>query len=113
MPLCPPAPDARSHRCEHQERACMRSSPTMLAARLRSADDLRIEDVPTPTPGPGEVLVEVGANTICGTDLRIVHGTKTSYVRLPVVIGHEVAGRVAEVGAGVSGYRPDDRVALL
>jgi L-iditol 2-dehydrogenase len=85
----------------------------MLAARLRAVDDLRVEEVPTPSAGPGEVLVEVGANTICGTDLRIVHGTKTSFVALPVVPGHEAAGRVAEVGAGVTGYRPDDRVALL
>ena len=85
----------------------------MLAARLRAVDDLRVEEVPTPTVGPGEVLVEVGANTICGTDLRIVRGAKTAHVRLPVVIGHEAAGRVADVGAGVTGYRPGDRVALL
>jgi L-iditol 2-dehydrogenase len=85
----------------------------MLAARLRAVDDLRVEEIPTPTAGPGEVLVEVGANTICGTDLRIVRGTKTAHVRLPVVVGHEAAGRVAEVGAGVTGYRPGERVALL
>jgi L-iditol 2-dehydrogenase len=44
----------------------------MLAARLQAVDGLRVEEVPTPTEGPGEVLVEVGANTVCGTDLRIV-----------------------------------------
>ena len=85
----------------------------MLAARLRAVDDLRVEEVPTPTAGPGEVLVEVGANTICGTDLRIVRGAKTAHVRLPVGLGHEAAGRVAEVGPGATGYRPGDRVALL
>jgi L-iditol 2-dehydrogenase len=85
----------------------------MLTARLRAVDDLRVEEMPTPVPAPGEVLVEVGANTICGTDLRIVRGAKTAHVRLPVVLGHEAAGRVAEVGAGVVGYRPGDRVALL
>ena len=69
----------------------------MLAAYLRAVDDLRVEEVPTPTAGPGEVLVEVGANTICGTDRRIVSGAKTAHVRLPVVLGHEAAGRVAEV----------------
>jgi L-iditol 2-dehydrogenase len=44
------------------------------------------------------VLVKVGADTICGTDVRIVRGEKTSGVRLPVVLGHETAGHVAEVG---------------
>jgi L-iditol 2-dehydrogenase len=84
----------------------------MLAARLVAQNDLRVEEVPTPSPGPGEVLVEVGANTICGTDGRILRGDKTSYVELPVVLGHEVAGRVAEVGRGVTGYRVGDRVGM-
>ena len=84
----------------------------MLAARLKAVDDLRVEETRIPSPGRGEVLVEVGANTICGTDLRILRGEKTSYVELPVVPGHEAAGRVAEVGQGVSGYRVGERVAL-
>jgi L-iditol 2-dehydrogenase len=84
----------------------------MLAARLMAVNDLKVEEVPTPSAGPGEVLVEVGANTICGTDLRILRGEKTSYVELPVVMGHEAAGRVAEVGEGVDRYAPGDRVAL-
>lgn len=84
----------------------------MLAARLTAVNDLKVEEVPTPSPGPGEVLVEVGANTICGTDLRILRGEKTSYVELPVVLGHEAAGRVAEVGEGVDRYEVGDRVAL-
>jgi L-iditol 2-dehydrogenase len=84
----------------------------MLAARLVAHNDLKVEDVPTPSPGPGEVLVEVGANTICGTDGRILRGDKTSYVELPVVLGHEVAGRVAEVGPRVTGYRVGDRVGM-
>jgi L-iditol 2-dehydrogenase len=84
----------------------------MLAARLMAVNDLKVEDVPTPSAGRGEVLVEVGANTICGTDLRIIRGEKTSYVELPVILGHEAAGRVVEVGEGVDRYAPGDRVAL-
>jgi L-iditol 2-dehydrogenase len=84
----------------------------MLAARLTAVNDLKVEDVPTPSAGRGEVLVEVGANTICGTDLRIIRGEKTSYVELPVILGHEAAGRVVEVGEGVDRYTPGDRVAL-
>jgi L-iditol 2-dehydrogenase len=60
----------------------------MLVARLVAVSDLRVEEVPTPSPGPGEVLVEVGANTLCGTDGRILRGDKTAYVELPVVLGH-------------------------
>jgi L-iditol 2-dehydrogenase len=84
----------------------------MLAARLITVNDLKVEHVPTPSAGRGEVLVEVGANTICGTDLRIIRGDKTSYVELPVILGHEAAGRVVEVGEGVDRYAPGDRVAL-
>jgi threonine dehydrogenase-like Zn-dependent dehydrogenase len=84
----------------------------MLAAVLAGPDHLELREVPTPSAGPGEVLVEVGANTICGTDLRIIHGEKTSGVRLPVVLGHELAGHVAEVGRGVRGYEVGAPVAM-
>lgn len=56
-----------------------------------------------PTPGPGEVLLKVEATTLCGTDLRIINGAKTAGVRPGVVMGHEIAGRVAALGDGV-GY---------
>ena len=76
----------------------------MLAAVMRGPDDLHATEIPTPAPGPGEVLVAVGANTLCGTDLRILRGEKTAGVEPPVVLGHEIAGHVAAVGAGVLGY---------
>ena len=53
-----------------------------------------------PTPGPGEVLLKVEATTLCGTDLRIISGAKTAGVRPGVVMGHEIAGRVAALGDG-------------
>jgi L-iditol 2-dehydrogenase len=71
---------------------------TMLAVRLAAVNDLKLTKVPTPSPGPGEVLVKVGAITLCGTDLRILCGEKTSFVKLPVVLGHETAGHITEVG---------------
>lgn len=84
----------------------------MLAAVLQGPNDLSPQQIPTPEPGPGDVLVKVGANTVCGTDVRILRGEKTSGVRLPVVLGHETAGHVAEVGAGVSGYEIGAPVAM-
>jgi L-iditol 2-dehydrogenase len=84
----------------------------VLAAVLTAPDALEAREVPTPEPGPGEVLVRVGANTICGTDVRILRGEKTSGVELPVVLGHEAAGHVAEVGAGVRGYEVGAPVGL-
>jgi L-iditol 2-dehydrogenase len=84
----------------------------MLAAVLTGQDELAAREVPTPTPGPGEVLVRVGANTVCGTDARILRGEKTTGVELPVVLGHETAGHVAEVGRGVSGYEIGAPVAM-
>jgi L-iditol 2-dehydrogenase len=84
----------------------------VLAAVLTGVDDLRVQEVPTPTCGPGEVLVRVGANTVCGTDGRILRGEKTSGVELPVVLGHETAGHVAEVGRGVSGFEVGQPVAM-
>lgn len=84
----------------------------MLAAVLAAPDELQLQAVPTPSPGLGEVLVKVGANTICGTDLRILHGEKTTGVELPVILGHESAGHVAEVGPEVSGYEAGMPVAM-
>lgn len=75
----------------------------MRCAVLHSPGDLRLEDRPTPVPGPGEVLLRVEATTLCGTDGRILRGEKTSGVRPGVVLGHEVAGRVTELGEGVDG----------
>ncbi|MDO4258798.1 MAG: alcohol dehydrogenase catalytic domain-containing protein [Actinomycetaceae bacterium] len=74
---------------------------TMQAAVLGGINDLRLRDVPIPEVGPGEVLLKVEANTICGTDLRIISGAKTAGVRPGVIMGHEFAGRVADVGQGI------------
>jgi L-iditol 2-dehydrogenase len=84
----------------------------MLAAVFQGPNDLRLETLPTPSPGPGELLVKIGADTICGTDLRILRGEKTSGVDPGTVLGHEIAGHVAEAGRGVEGYDPGQPVAI-
>lgn len=76
----------------------------MLAAVMTGPNELEAVEIATPSPGPGEVLVRVGANTICGTDLRILRGEKSAGVELPVVLGHEIAGHIAALGVGVEGY---------
>ena len=72
-----------------------------------------LDALPDPEPGPGEVLLRVGANTVCGTDLRIMRGEKTKGVDLGVVLGHEVAGTVAAVGGDVEGYSVGDLCGIV
>ncbi|MEJ7872771.1 MAG: alcohol dehydrogenase catalytic domain-containing protein, partial [Rubrobacteraceae bacterium] len=76
----------------------------MLAAVFRGPGELEVAEIDTPRIGPDEVLVKVGANTVCGTDVRILRGEKTRGIAHPVVLGHELAGHVAEVGENVRGY---------
>jgi len=82
----------------------------MRAAVLRAPRALRVERVEPPAPGPGEALVRVTAAGICGTDYRIWTGERA--VRYPLTPGHEFVGEVVGVGAGVSGIRTGDRVAV-
>src|SRR5277367_690689 len=81
----------------------------MKALLLSEYSKLEVADLPTPAIGPGEVLVQVAACGICGSD---VHGYDGSSGRRipPLVMGHEAAGIVAEVGEGVTRFAPGDRV---
>ncbi len=81
----------------------------MKALLLSKYRQLEIAEVPTPAAGAGEVLIRVGACGICGSD---VHGYDGSSGRRipPIVMGHEAAGRIAAVGAGVTGLAAGDRV---
>ncbi|MGC5616433.1 alcohol dehydrogenase catalytic domain-containing protein [Georgenia sp. Z1491] len=83
----------------------------MRAVVLRGKGDVVLTEVPTPSPGPGEVLLRVAANTVCGTDVRLLRGEKDA--RPGVVLGHEAAGVVAEVGDGVTAVEAGDLVAVL
>ncbi|HEY6137693.1 MAG TPA: alcohol dehydrogenase catalytic domain-containing protein [Thermoanaerobaculia bacterium] len=80
----------------------------MRAAVFHGVGDIRVEDVPRPVAGPGEALIQVTTTTICGTDLHIVRGEYP--VRPGLIIGHEPAGIIAQLGAGVTGYAIGDRV---
>ena len=84
------------------------------SAVLASVGDLRIEDRPKPTPGQGEVLVGVRSVGICGSDVHYwEHGRIGDFVvESPLVLGHEAAGVVEEVGAEVADLEPGDRVAI-
>ena len=74
---------------------------------------LRLSERPIPVVGPENVLVRVRACGVCGTDLKIVRGElPSSVIRLPHVPGHECAGEVVEVGQGVTGLKPLDRVVV-
>jgi L-idonate 5-dehydrogenase len=77
----------------------------MRAVLAYGANDLRVEEVPDPVPGPGEVLVRLEWGGICGSDLSYWrHGsTGTAVMTEPLILGHEVAGRIAEFGPGAEG----------
>lgn len=85
----------------------------MLALRFYAPEDLRLEDVPEPTCGTGEVKIRVKNCSTCGTDVKI---RKNGHQNLtpPRIIGHEIAGEVVEVGSGVAGdWKPGDRVQVI
>ncbi|MCB4768110.1 L-idonate 5-dehydrogenase [Ancylobacter sp. Lp-2] len=86
----------------------------MRAIVLHAPHDLRIEPMPAPAPGPDEVTVRMGAGGICGSDLHYFHQGGFGTVRLmqPMVLGHEVAGTVAALGANVTSVAVGDRVAV-
>ncbi len=85
----------------------------MKAAVFYAANEpLRVEEIPTPTPGPGEVLVKVAACGLCHTDLHYIdHGVPT-FKAPPLVLGHEISGTVAAIGAGTTRWQEGDRVLL-
>src|SRR5580704_5039311 len=85
-----------------------KSTTTMRALVFRGPNQIAIEQVPIPRPGPGEAVIRVTLTTICGTDLHIVRGEYP--VKPGLVIGHEPVGVIHELGVGVMGYEVGDRV---
>ena len=82
---------------------------TMRAMVFHGPGDLRDERVPVPTPGPGEIVLRVDAALTCGTDVKTLRrGHPVMIPHVPTVFGHEFAGRVAAVGAGVRSVREGD-----
>src|SRR6201998_4647669 len=86
----------------------------MTAAVLHGREDLRIEQVPMPKAGPGEIVVSVAAALTCGTDLKVYRrGYHAKMLKPPVTLGHELAGVVVETGKNVTDLRVGDRVVAL
>src|SRR5213596_327831 len=88
---------ARSPRSRHR---------TMRAAMYYANDDVRIVDLPKPRIGPGEILVKVRSSGICGSDVMEWYRRP----KAPLVLGHEIAAEVVEVGAGVDTVKRGARV---
>ena len=88
----------------------------MKAAILKEiGKPLEIEDVPTPSPGPGQVLIRMEACGVCHSDLHLAGGDwdlLRPATKVPLILGHEVAGTVASVGEGVTTPRVGDRVGV-
>ena len=83
---------------------------TMRAAVYRGINDVRVETVPVPAIGPGEILIKVASCGICGTDLKKIH---TGSHSAPRIFGHETAGTIAAVGQGVSNFAIGERVMVF
>ena len=86
----------------------------MRAARFHAYGQLlQIDEIPTPTPGPGEVVVSVRGAGFCHSDIHVIDGEIPILPRMPLVLGHENAGVVAAIGAGVRTVREGDAVAVF
>jgi len=72
---------------------------------------LKLEELPEPEPGPGEVLIKIRASGICGSDINYVKG-KTLPYNTPITLGHEISGTIEEVGDGVENLKVGDRVVV-
>ena len=83
----------------------------MKAAVWYGGKEIRIEEVPKPDPGPNDVLVRVKAAGICGSDLHAYEGISKRRVP-PLIMGHEIAGEIAEIGGHVKGSQIGDRVVV-
>jgi L-iditol 2-dehydrogenase len=84
----------------------------MQVFKFHAPGDVRLEDAPEPTPGPGEIKLRVRATSMCGTDVKI---STSGHQRMEPdrVMGHEIAGEIAELGEGVTGWAVGDRVQVI
>jgi L-iditol 2-dehydrogenase len=84
-------------------------SATMRAAVYRGVNEMRVETVPVPAIGPGELLVKIATCGVCGTDLKKIH---TGSHSAPRIFGHEMAGTIVALGAGVTHFDIGERVVV-
>jgi L-iditol 2-dehydrogenase len=78
----------------------------------RQPGDVAVQEVPEPSMRPDQVLVEVGAVGVCGSDIHLWHENQSWAIQCPVILGHEWAGTVVDVGQNVVGWALGDRVAV-
>ena len=83
----------------------------MKAAQFYGAKDIRLQNIPRPDPKPNEVLIQVKVTGICGSDLHGYHACVTTH-GLPMMAGHELAGKVIALGEAVTRHTVGDRVAV-
>ena len=83
----------------------------MKAAVVHGLNDIRIEELPLPHLGTNEILVQVGAAGVCSTDVKQLAGLSPPR-QIPAVLGHELAGTIAEVGSNVANWKVGQRVAV-
>src|ERR1700692_1219463 len=86
----------------------------MLAYRLLSPQQQpELQEVPKPSPAPGQILVKVGGCGLCHTDIGLMNRTKAEFFDSPppFTLGHEIAGWIAEIGQGVVGFKSGEPVA--
>ncbi|WP_434291285.1 2,3-butanediol dehydrogenase [Celeribacter sp. SCSIO 80788] len=94
----------------------------MKAARWHGVKDIRVEDIPEPSPAAGEIKIKVAWTGICGSDLHeylagpifvpVDEEHPLSHDKAPITMGHEYCGEITELGAGVTGFAVGDRVAI-
>ena len=84
----------------------------MKALKFHAPGDLRLEHIDEPEAGPGEVKIRVRACSMCGTDVKISRSGHPN-MSPPQVMGHEIAGEIVDVGAGVEGWAPGERVQVI
>ena len=91
----------------------MPSPDLMTATRFyRQGEPLQIDQIPRPEPGPYDVLVNVEAVGICGSDIHITIEGTTPTPYQPITLGHEIAGTIERLGSAVSGWTAGDRIVV-
>jgi L-iditol 2-dehydrogenase len=84
----------------------------MKAALFYGKEDIRVEDIEDPHPGPNEIVLKIITCGVCGSDVRMfLHGPSPRY-KLPGILGHELCGEIVEVGAHISDYNIGSRVTV-